>query len=220
MSKALAEVNNSIKASNAVFANGSLSEIARLRWQNWIGMVLYLVPLQAPGALGFFFIGLASVRSGVLADPKAPLWARSRRVYLPAGVLVSILGSTILFNSPNPNSSGALVGMALLLLAAPFSSLGYIGLIAKWAEGPVTKLTVFIARGGTASLTAYLLQSLVLSLVFCGYGLGLYREISAFNCIALALCTGLFSIAIVSIWRMKFRHGPFEVLLRKWTYQV
>jgi len=200
---------DSQRATNfAIYTNDNFTDIAHQRWRDWIGMIVFAAPLQAPGAFGFFLFGLAAARAGVLADPKAVLWRRSRKVFLPIGVTLSLAGTYIYSTSPGPISSGGLLGVTLLLLAAPFSSLGYIGFIAKWAEMPVTKLRTTVARAGTLSLTAYLLQSLILSLVFCGYGLGLFGELGAFACISVALFVALFSIAFSSIWRMKFDRGP------------
>ena len=93
-----------------------------------------------------------------------------------------------------------------------------MGWLAKWAAGPESKLKTFIARGGTATLTAYLMQSIILSLIFCGYGLGLYGKIGAAGCIAIALLTGIFTLIFASLWRAKFARGPFEYLLRRFTY--
>ena len=212
------EMQRSADTALAVHANGSFTEIASRRWGEWLGMLQFVLPLQGPGVFAFFLFGLAAVRSGVLADASAPLWARSRRIYMPIGLLISVVGATIYLISENPISSGGLLSYALIVLAAPFSSLGYIGLIAKWSEQPTSAIKVFVARGGTASLTAYLLQSLILSLVFCGYGLGLYGKLGAFACIALALVVGLFSLSFASVWRTRFKLGPMEMLLRSWTY--
>ena len=111
-----------------------------------------------------------------------------------------------------------MLAMALVTLFAPFSTAGYLGLIAKWAERPITPLKIFMARGGTASLTAYLMQGLLLSLIFNNYGLGLYREIGAAGCVLIALLTGIFTVSFASLWRKKFTRGPMEYLLRSWTY--
>ncbi|MEL7231763.1 MAG: DUF418 domain-containing protein, partial [Pseudomonadota bacterium] len=72
--------------------------------------------------------------------------------------------------------------------------------------------------GGTASLTAYLLQGFLFTLVFYEYGLGLYEEIGAAACIGIALIVALFSIAFTSLWRTAFKRGPLEAILRGWTY--
>lgn len=218
MQQIAAEIQQQSEFSFTVQTGGNFIAIAKFRWIDWLGMLQYVLPLQGPGVFGFFLLGLASVRAGVLADPTAPLWVKSRRLYLPVGLLLSIGGAYIYMKSQNPLSSGALFSYALILLAAPFSSLGYIGLIAKWSAGPVTIFKTFVARGGTASLTAYLLQSVVLSLIFSGYGLGYFGQLNALTCCALAFTVGLFSISFASLWRITFKRGPLEILLRYWTY--
>ena len=156
-----------------IFSSGSFLDAIMQRWHEWFILVKMVAPLQAPGVLAFFLFGLAAVRSGLFSDPNSPFWSKSRRLYLPLGILLSVVGA-YWFTAGDTTGFEGLAGMALLLLAAPFSSLGYIGLIAQWSTRPATPLKTFIARGGTASLTAYLLQSMILSLLFCGYGFGLY----------------------------------------------
>lgn len=214
----VAEIQQQSDNAFAVQANGNFTAIAIHRWMDWLSMLQYVLPLQGPGVFGFFLLGLASVRAGLLTDPTAPLWSRSRRLYLPVGLMLSIAGAYVYMKSPTAISSISLFGYALILLAAPFSSLGYIGLIAKWSEGPATMMKTVVARGGTASLTAYLLQSVILSLIFCGYGLGYFGQLSAIMCCVLALVVGLFSISFTSLWRTRFKRGPMELLLRRWTY--
>ena len=57
-----------------------------------------------------------------------------------------------------------------------------------------------------------------MSLVFCGYGLGLFGELSVWQAVGVALATALASIALMSLWRLRFARGPLEVVLRRWTY--
>ncbi|MGN1400785.1 MAG: DUF418 domain-containing protein [Bacillus sp. (in: firmicutes)] len=70
---------------------------------------------------------------------------------------------------------------------------------------------------GKLSLTNYLMQSVIMTLVFYGYGLGYYQQIS----ISLSLLFGLLIYAaqcLCSILYLKYvRRGPFEYLLRVWT---
>jgi len=218
MAAAMAEIQVSMTKAGSIYPQGGFAEIAARRWSEWLGYIGFAMPIQAPGVFGFFLLGLAGVKAGILSDPAAPIWRTARRIYLPIGLLLSMVGAAIYISGPNPISSTGLLGYTVILLAAPFSSLGYIGLIAKWSQGPMTALKSFVARGGTASLTAYLMQSLILSLVFCGYGLGYYQKIDAFGCVMIAAATGLFTISFASLWRTRFKRGPLEVLLRKWTY--
>jgi len=212
------EINTSIETALPVYANGSFTEVASRRWSDWAGYIAFAMPLQAPGVLGFFLFGLAATRAKILSDPAAPIWNKARSRYLPLGILLSVVGAYVYTTVDSPVSSRGMLGFAIIFLAAPFVSLGYIGLIARWSQGPVTALKTFAARGGTATLTAYLMQSLILSIIFCGYGFGLYREIGAFGCTLIASCTGIVTIAFVSWWRKKYKRGPMELLLRRWTY--
>lgn len=214
----LVKMNTNRELARQIYTSGSFSEIVAQRWSDWTSMMLFAAPLQAPGAFGFFAFGLAAVRANILTDADASIWSKSRRICLPVGVMLSIAGTYLYMSSEHPMSGRAMLGYALLLVAAPLSSVGYIGLIAAWSRGPMTSIKTFIARGGTASLTAYLLQSLILSLVFCSYGLGMYGVPGAFSCIAIALVTGVFSIGFTSMWRKRFDRGPLESLLRSWTY--
>jgi len=214
----VSEINQNTLTAIEVHTDGVFVEISQRRWIDWLGMLQYVFPMQGPGVFAFFLLGLAAVRAGVLSDAPAPLWSKPRRIYLPVGILLSLAGAYIYMKSHDPISPGVLFGYALILLAAPFSSLGYIGLIAKWSTGPATPLKVFIARGGTASLTAYLLQSIILSLFFSGYGLGYFGDTGAFASVVLALVVGITTIVFTSLWRTRFKSGPMEWILRKWTY--
>jgi len=116
-----------------------------------------------------------------------------------------------------------MVGMFVLSVSSPFSTAGYLGWLAKWAERPLTdsfasKLKIFMARGGTATLTAYLMQGLLFSLIFNNYGLGQYTKHGAAMCILIALFVALISLSFSSLWRKRFERGPMEMMLRKWTY--
>ncbi|MCH2191025.1 MAG: DUF418 domain-containing protein [Gammaproteobacteria bacterium] len=216
--KMIEETNLSAQETKALFSEGGFRQIMSGRWSEWVEYVLFATPMQAPGVLGFFLLGLASARSSVLTDPSAPIWVKSRRVYLPLGLVISALGAYLFALSESPLYGDAMLGTLLIFIGAPFSSIGYIGLIAKWSSGESAPLKIFFARGGTSSLTAYVMQSLILSLVFCGYGLGMFGQLSAAFCILIALATGLVTILFSSLWRTKFKRGPLEELLRRWTY--
>ncbi|MEP3889416.1 MAG: DUF418 domain-containing protein [Hellea sp.] len=200
------------------YTQGSFGDIMLQRWTDWKGYIGFAAAYQGPGVLGFFLLGLAAVKSGVLNDASAPLWGKARKFYLPLGLVISIIGAFVSHISTDPMSPLGMVGMAIIMLGAPFSSLGYLGWLAKWSEGPMTKIKIFMARGGTSSLTAYLMQSLILSFIFCAYGLGLYGQIGAAGCIAIAAMTGIITLGFSSLWRKKFTRGPMEYLLRGWTY--
>ena len=168
--------------------------------------------------MAFFLFGFAAVKSNVISNAQASTWRRFRRTFLPIGLIGSAIGAYVQSLSGEMLNPVSMLGMSLIAFFALFSTAGYLGLIAKWASGPATKVKLFMARGGTATLTAYLLQGLLLSLIFNAYGLGLFAKLDAVYCILIALAVSVFTIILASLWRAKFARGPFEYGFRKFTY--
>jgi uncharacterized protein len=218
MQAVAAELQQNADRMLTAFRTSGFVGTIQARWEEWAGFVPTGLLVQGPGVLGFFLLGLAAVQAGLIADPQHGFWRRGRRLGLPLGLIVSGLGACCCAQADGAITSTALGGMALVTLGAPLSSWGYIGLLAMWAARPPSPLRTFFTRAGSASLSAYLLQSILLSLVFAGYGLGLYGELGAAACIAIAVVVALASLAALSGWRARFARGPFEAALRAWTY--
>lgn len=219
MNKQLAANDELVAAAREAYGDGTFLQSVQQRFAEWSQVITFGLLMQGIGAMSFFIFGLAAVRMGTIADPARPFWKRCRRVFLPVGIAGSAVGAWFMVNAEGGMmSTGAMLGMIFIVAFSPFSTAGYLGLIAKWAETPQGAIKIFLARGGTASLTAYLLQSVVFSLVFNAYGLGFFEEMGAAATILLAFIVGLGSVAVSSLWRLVFPRGPMEFLLRRWTY--
>lgn len=201
-----------------IYGSGTFLEVSAQRISEWGEFVIFGASFQGPAVLSFFIWGLIAVKTGVLSDAGAAIWAKGRRVYLPIGIVLSVIGAYLYTTAEGALASQSIFGLAVIVLGAPFSTLGYLGLIAKWVAGPMSRLKVFMARGGTATLSAYLMQSIILSLVFCGYGLGYFGRLGAAACIIIALGVAVFTLITMSLWRKRFAYGPFEFVLRRFTY--
>ncbi len=204
--------------SHEVLGGGTYIEAVFLRIDQWVDFAIFGIFAQGGGVLGAFLLGFAAVKSNVIANPDAKIWRIARVWLLPIGILGSVFGAYLYAGSETFLSPQTMWGMAILFAAAPFSSAGYLGLIAKWAASPATRLKTFMARGGTATLTSYLMQSILLSFIFSNYGLGYFEKFGAAKSIAIALAVALLSLVFSSLWRVKFQRGPMEALLRGFTY--
>jgi len=218
MAAELAAMSESVSRSNEVFGSGSFADSISLRLQEWGEIIQIGIFMDGVGAMAFFLFGLAAVKSNIIANPGAPLWRRFRRVFLPIGLIGSLIGAYVQSLGDNMLSPINMLGMTLIAFFALFLSVGYLGLIAKWAAAPVSGFKIFMARGGTATLTAYLLQGLFLSLIFNAYGLGLYGKLDAVYCIIIAFAVAALTIILASLWRKYFKRGPLEYVLRGFTY--
>lgn len=206
------------EAAIAAFGEGTFWQAAAYR--------LMLLPMVLPSGMlqqgiavfGFFCFGLAAVKAGVIDQPDARIWKLSRRIFLPIGLAGSLWGASILVGADAILTGRFMLGTAVLMSFSAFSALGYAGLIARFCGGPPGPIRRFLARAGSASLTAYLFQSLVLSLIFTAYGFGYYGKMTAAEAILTAFLVGLASLAFTGIWRSYAARGPMEVLLRRVTY--
>lgn len=218
MNAELASISETVIRSHTVYASEHFTDSVILRLQECSEIIQIGIFMDGLGAMAFFLFGFAAVKSDIIADPKALIWKRFRIVFLPIGIIGSFVGAYIQSLGDNLLSPLNMLGMTLIAIFALFSSAGYLGLIAKWTSGPITNFKVFMARGGTTTLTAYLLQGLFLSLIFNGYGLGYFAKFGAFECTLIALFVSLMTLSLASLWRKYFKLGPFERVLKKLTY--
>ncbi|MGL5864379.1 MAG: DUF418 domain-containing protein [Dermatophilaceae bacterium] len=201
---------------------GSFADAASARATALPGVLVALGVLNWPFALGCFLLGLVAGRRGLLARP-----AEHRRLWrwllvigavvgLPAGVVSGLLAV----------DSGAgpvqqTVAVALGFAAAPLLTGGYVALAALGTgtrrRGRVLAL---VAPAGRMSLTGYLGESILLSAIFCGWGLGLFGELGAFAAALVALGVWAVLELFASWWLARYRYGPFEWVLRAWTQRA
>ena len=201
----------------SLFQTGSFFDISAVRLDIYTAVVTANLFTSGPIVGAFFILGLLAVRTGSIADPNHTVWAKARWLLLPT-VAASAVLAWVSVQAESMMDPYALFAMLAMLAVAPFQAFAYRGWIAKWAARPHSGLRTFLARGGTATLTAYLFQSLVMSMVFCGYGLGLFNKLPASHAVVIALATAFLSISVMSLWRMRFSRGPLEEGLRRWTY--
>ncbi|MEL7033104.1 MAG: DUF418 domain-containing protein [Pseudomonadota bacterium] len=201
-----------------VYSEGSFADTVVARVTEWGNGVAFYFLFQGVGAMSFFLFGLAAVRNDTIAEPRAKFWQTSRRVYLPIGLVIGAIGAWLTINATSMMDTKMMLGMSLIALGSPFSTAGYLGIIAKWSLAPDGPIKTFLARGGTASLTAYLIQNFLFTLIFYGFAMGLYAQLGAASVIAIAVLVAIFSIAFSSLWRTLFKRGPLEYVLRGFTY--
>lgn len=205
-------------AAFAAFGDGTFWQAALYR--------LKLMPLVLPSVIiqqgisvfGFFCFGLAAVKAATIDQPMAPIWKLSRRVFLPIGLAGSALGAWILLQAGSSVDSTYIFGSAVIMGFSAFSALGYAGVIAALSAGRGGPVRRFLAKAGSASLTAYLLQSVMFSLIFTAYGLDQFGRMTAWEAISTAAGVALASLLFTGVWCSFAARGPMEVLLRRVTY--
>lgn len=179
-------------------------------------------PDWAPHLLGMFLLGLYVGRRRLFTSISA-------HVSLFRRVMWSTLAVGLIFNfifvaaSDNPDlfptAYQELATRGARTLAGSALSLFYISGVAL-----LTRKTSWMSQlsrlafVGRMALSNYLLQSIICTLLFYGYGLGLYRKLGPAITIFLTLLLFRMQITFSAWWLERYRFGPAEWLWRSLTY--
>ena len=110
---------------------------------------------------------------------------------------------------------------ALLMsgLGAYLLAIGYIALFSLlFVNVQDSKLMNSFASVGRLSLSNYLLQSIICTTIFYGYGLGLFGKLGVALGVVLAVVIYALQVFISSMYHKRFKLGPAEWVLRKFVY--
>lgn len=174
-------------------------------------------------AMIFILLGMALFRMGVLTGEK-PWWLYA------AFVAVGYTGGLIYawfvghwWQQANFNFYNFMeispVKVTLFQIRRIFFSLGHLGvLVLLWKSGVFGWLINALARVGQMAFTNYLMQSIICTLLFFGYGLGYYGKIQRYEQFYVVGAVWAFQILFSVMWLKFFRFGPLEWLWRSLTY--
>jgi uncharacterized protein len=204
-----------------VYATGNFIEITAQRWQDL--QFMWLVSLfMAPSIMAMFLLGAYLGRRAVFrhVEEHLPLF---RRLLIWGGI-IGVIGNALYASFITVGHRmvpdwTVLIATTGQLVGAPALMLFYVAgvtLLARTATwGPRLAL---LAPVGRMALTNYLLQSIICTLIFYGYGLGFFGQIGAAAGILLTLVIYAAQIPFSHWWLSCFRFGPAEWLWRTLTY--
>ncbi|KFN44824.1 hypothetical protein N789_02070 [Arenimonas oryziterrae DSM 21050 = YC6267] len=172
--------------------------------------------------LGVFLIGAALIRSGVVSRPEnhLPALRRFRNIGLPLGfalMAISISQGTVL-EVPQFGLSAAVM-MVCYLTSGLMLALAYGATLVLALQGPAGDgLRAWLAPAGRMALTNYLTQSVLGTLLFLHYGLGLWGQVGRAGQVGLVLAIYALQLVFSRWWLSRFKYGPMEWLWRAITY--
>lgn len=174
--------------------------------------------------LGFFLLGLYAGRKRFFQHLPASN-AFFRRItrssgFLTLGIILLFVGAVFLIGPNNqPPKAVELIFSALFDLGNGALTVFYItGLTLLFQQVGWRQITLPLAAVGKMALTNYVSQSIIGTLIFYGYGLGLMGEISTAQCVLLIVPIFGFQILFSRWWLERFNYGPLEWVWRSLTY--
>jgi uncharacterized protein len=98
-------------------------------------------------------------------------------------------------------------------------ALGYIGLVMLSCRmGMIPRLRARLAAAGQMALSNYLMQTLICSTLFYGYGFGWFGYLERYQILLVAVPIWAFQLWVSPLWLRHFRFGPMEWVWRSLTY--
>ena len=206
---------------NQAMREGSFFEASAARISFWTLASSSIFFLNGLGVLAAFALGLVAGRRSLFARPELhrPLWQSGLRWGLSSGLCLGFLSAWLVVGPGAQVGSWGLretAGIALGFAGAPLLSWGYVSVLATMHAGGVRGLAIF-RPAGRMSLSCYIGESLMLSLVFCAYGLGLFGKLNAGAVSALALGTWIALDLLAKATQSRWASGPLESLLRRFS---
>lgn len=207
-----------VAAFDAAMVSGTFGQAAAARLEFWPMAWALIGLLNGLPVLAMFALGLLAGRQRLLADPdpQAPMWRRGRRLGTALGLPVALVGAWL---SVGPgaqlgmNGLRETLGVVLGFVSAPLLSWAYVGWLLRWRQGRLDGLRWF-RPAGRMSLSGYLGESLLLSLLFCGYGAGLFGQLGAAAVAVLGLLVWGALDLLAHVMERHAARGPAEWLLR------
>lgn len=213
-----------LKRGYEVYVSGSFREIMIYRREEivfaWVGM--FITPMGVPYIIAVFLLGFLVGRQGLLSNPKTlrVLLIPKRQKFVVIGLLLSfIYALSYLFLDEVMFDTWTLIQLYSIVIGAPTLMLGYCGYILHWLEtGKFIPTLQKFAPVGRMALSNYILQTLISTTLFYGYGLGLTGRFAPIFILPLAIAIFILQIQLSNWYFKKFNMGPLEKLWRFGTY--
>jgi uncharacterized protein len=231
--------------SESLYRTGTYVDITRLRIQDFLGGNSWILYYMGK-VFGMFLLGFYIGQRGLFARVDARALTVDRHsdgiarpsndgIMNPSndgavrktmwlslaigGPLNALYAATNLWPNLLPVRHSGLIRAGARTLGAPALVLFYICLvIVLVSKKPWSRRLSPAAYVGRMSLSNYLLQSIVCTLVFYGYGLGLYGQVGPTFGLIIAIVLYGSQVRVSEWWLDRYRFGPVEWLWRSLTY--
>ncbi|MDC0762860.1 DUF418 domain-containing protein [Brevibacillus sp. AG] len=199
-----------------VYGTGTYEEIVHHRSsEDPLGLPEYMMVallLMAPlMSAPMFLFGMYAAKRRWFEKPEEERtsYLRNMLIFLPAGLLLKVLH--VYLPGTWWSGVGEISGGTILAIGYIFTFVWFFSRSTK-----STWLPRFQAVG-KLSLTNYLLQTVICTTIFYGYGLGWFGRIGVLAGCGLAIVIYVGQLFISPLYLKRFRYGPVERLLRMWT---
>ncbi|MFN2189451.1 MAG: DUF418 domain-containing protein, partial [Candidatus Promineifilaceae bacterium] len=206
---------------DGIYSYGTYQEITEARLQAFVGGQTWFI-YWIGNVFAMFLLGFYAGKKGYFENlaEKRRLFRRTQIIGLVVGLLFAGFSVLVMVRPETVSPAWqSWVRIATRTIGAPALMLFYVSTITLLSQRePWTGRLASLAPVGRMALTNYLMQSILLTLLFYGYGLALYGEIGPTVGLILTLIVYGSQIRFSAWWLERYRFGPMEWLWRTLTY--
>jgi uncharacterized protein len=204
---------------DSVMKTGTFFEIANERLHFWTSEISAVI-LQAGMAISAFLLGLRLSRRKYFSDPSQ--WTESGKATLKAlaiGLPLEVIAGIVFVSNLGSSTGTELIttlAIVAFFLIAPLLSFVYVQVLLSYITSNPKRVS-WMAPAGKMSLTTYLSQSLITSVVFAPWGFGLFQKLELWQATLLAALIWGLQIKFAQWWLARYQQGPMERILNAVT---
>lgn len=170
--------------------------------------------------IALFMLGMLAGRKQIfaLSDSNKTFWRRS----LPIAV-VSFLILFFIRNRLNTWLPGPTMRRPMETIVSSYANMAFMWTLVsgfvllfqtRWFNKPLKVLSPL----GRMSLSNYLMQSLIGSVIYYGFGLGLYKYTGSTYCLLIGIVLAILQLLFSHWWMKRHKQGPLEIIWHKLTW--
>lgn len=196
-----------------ILLNGTFLDAIPARLELWVYGISTGVFLQGGLAFAAFLLGLRLARIQFLSSPiDTQKNSKLMKIGFLLGAPIQIIAAIILVQneqSLKPSEAIYLLALFSSFIAAPLLSMFYIGVIRRLVEEK-PRILSWLIPAGKMSLTIYILQSVVTSMIFGPWGFGLFQDLQTWQVLLLAFTIWALLVYFATKWLKRYKQGPLE----------
>lgn len=183
-----------------------------------------LAPFLMVDPMALMFLGMALFQRGFFTG-QLP-----KRIYLWSLIVCYGIGFPLALYSwnktvdfPNPvqfmESNPYNIEIYIYPIQRILLAVGHVSLIILLIRGEVFKVLFnALAAVGKMAFSNYILQTIICTLIFFGYGLGYFARLEYYQLYFIVVAVWILQLIISPLWLKHFRFGPLEWAWRSLTY--
>ena len=196
-----------------VYAAGGFWEVTQLRSYEYFyfGVLISLVYVL-PQVLALFLLGIVAVESGFFDN------SSFSKYLLLAFTALALLKLPRVYFAAFEQSPAIWRYLSVVVGGPTLGGIYVLAIVRGMMQARASSVLSIFASVGRMALTNYLSQSIILTTIFYGYGLGQYASWGSLNIVLLAISLFTLQMIVSTLWLNTFRYGPMEWLWRSFCY--